>query len=295
MRFGALTRTALACAGLAGVAGFAGAAWAVPVPEGINFQPAATVPAEHVHQFHVLLLYIITAIVVFVAALLLWVVVRYNSKANPVPKKFSHNTILEVAWTVVPVLILVFISYRSFPLLYEQDVFPKQANAENTLDVKVVGHQWYWSYYYGSSEDSPGFDSNMVTPDIMKKNQVPRLSVDNPLVVPVGKYVRISLTASDVLHAWAVPQFALKTDAVPGRINQMWFKLDQPGIYYGQCSELCGQSHSGMPIEVRSLPQAQYDEWFGLMKASKQKAREYLFRVQPEPDPNAALQTVASR
>ena len=135
----------------------------------------------------------------------------------------------------------------------------------------------------------------MLTADVLKTNQIVRLSVNNPLVVPVGKYVRISLTASDVIHAWAVPQFALKTDAVPGRINQMWFMVDHPGIFYGQCSELCGQAHSEMPIEVRVLPQAQYDEWFGLMKASKQKARDYLFQVQPEPDPNAAPQTVASR
>lgn len=295
MRFGALTRSVLASAGLAGLISLAAPAWAAPVPEGINFQPAATVAAEHVHDFHLVLLYIITPITLFVLGLLLWVMVRYNAKANPVPKKFSHNTLVEILWTGLPVLILVFIAYRSFPLLYEQDVFPKEATAANTMDIKVTGHQWYWSYAYGTTEDAPGFDSNMLTPDLLKKNQIPRLSVNNPLVVPVGKYVRATVIGADVIHSFAVPQFAIKIDANPGKVNQTWFKVERPGIFYGQCSELCGRAHSEMPIEVRALPQAQYDQWFELMKTSKQRARDFLFQVQPEPDPNAPVQTAELR
>jgi cytochrome c oxidase subunit 2 len=283
MRFRALTLKVLASAGAAALAAGLQQAFAAPVPGGIELQPAATLPAEHVHDFHNLLLWIISAVTVFVMILLLWVIIRYNSKANPVPKKFSHNTLLEILWTAVPVLILVFIAYRSFPLLYEQDQFPKEATAANTVDIKVIGRQWYWTYMYGTTEEAPSIDSNMLAAEALQPNQIPRLSVDNPLVVPAGKYIRISLTASDVIHAWAIPAFTIKTDAVPGRINQMWFKVDRPGIFYGQCSELCGRQHSAMPIEVRVLSQADFDQWFALMQQSKQQARDFLFRVQPEP------------
>jgi cytochrome c oxidase subunit 2 len=299
MSFRALARFGAAFAGIPALAsGLLTAAAAYPVPGGLDLQPAATEAAQHVHDFHTLLLWIITAITVFVMILLLWVIVRYNSKANPVPKKFSHNTLLEILWTGLPVLILVFIAYKSFPLLYEQDVFPSDkaaASGQPVIDVKVTGRQWGWDYSYGPTKTTPNYTSDMIkTKEALKEGQIWRLSVDNPLVVPQGRYVRVSLAATDVIHAFAVPAFAIKTDAVPGRLNQQWFKVDKPGIFYGQCSELCGMAHSGMPIEVRVLPQAEYDQWFRLMMEPADKpagerrkaARDYLFEVQNEKQMN---------
>lgn len=257
-----------------------GEAFAVPVQGGINFQAAATDTARRVHEFHDLVLIIIAAITLFVTALLLWVMLRYNRRANPKPSQFSHNTLVEILWTTIPVLILVFIAYRSFPLLYEQDVFPEVAESE-VVDVKVYGRQWFWSYIYGEGDEALEYDSNMVPADALKPGQIAQLSVDYPMVVPVGKYVRLSITASDVIHSWAMPAFALKTDAIPGRLNQLWFKVDEPGVFYGQCSELCGQRHAYMPIEVRVLPEAQYLTWLEKSKASAADGRAYLDEVQP--------------
>lgn len=279
MRGGAWKHWALGLASLVAT----GSASAAPTPGGIDFQTPVTDTAKAVHAFHVEVLVIITVITVFVTALLLWVVVRYNRRANPTPRKFSHNTIVEILWTVVPVIILVFIAYKSFPLLYDQDVFPADVAEEEIVDIKVYGRQWFWSYIYGEGDDTVEYDSNMI-PDAninAAKGQITRLSTDNPMVAPAGKYVRLSITASDVIHAWAMPQFALKVDAVPGRLNQLWFKVDQPGAYYGQCSELCGQSHSAMPIELRILPQDQYDEFLRRAATSASEARAYLDQVQP--------------
>jgi cytochrome c oxidase subunit 2 len=258
----------------------AGVANAAPVPGGVNFQPAATETAERVHAFHNEVLIIITAITIFVTALLIWVMVRYNTRANPVPKKFSHNTLIEVLWTVMPVLILVFIAYKSFPLLYEQDVFPDVAESE-VVDVKVYGRQWFWSYIYGEGDDALEYDSNMVPAEALKPGQIAQLSVDNPLVVPAGKYIRFSVTASDVIHAFAMPVASAKVDAVPGRLNQLWFKIDKPGVYYGQCSELCGDRHAYMPIELRVIPLDQYNTWRTTAANSLADARAYLDQVQP--------------
>ena len=257
-----------------------GGAHAAPVPGGINFQAAATDTAQRVHEFHDTVLVIIAAITVFVTALLIWVMVRYNRRVNPKASQFSHNTVVEVLWTVIPVLILVFIAYRSFPLLYEQDVFPEVAENE-VVDVKVYGRQWFWSYIYGEGDEALEYDSNMVPADALAAGQVAQLSVDYPMVVPVGKHVRLSVTASDVIHSWAMPAFALKTDAIPGRLNQLWFKVDEPGVFYGQCSELCGQRHAYMPIEVRVLPEDQYLAWLEKSKASVADGRAYLDEVQP--------------
>jgi cytochrome c oxidase subunit 2 len=279
MRGGAWKHWALGLASLIAT----GSASATPTPGGIDFQTPVTDTAKAVHAFHVEVLVIITVITVFVTALLLWVVVRYNKRANPTPRKFSHNTIVEILWTVVPVIILVFIAYKSFPLLYDQDVFPADVAEEEVVDIKVYGRQWFWSYIYGEGDNVVEYDSNMI-PDAninLAKGQITRLSTDNPMVAPAGKYVRLSITASDVIHAWAMPQFALKVDAVPGRLNQLWFKVDQPGAYYGQCSELCGQSHSAMPIELRILPQDQYDEFLRRAATSVSEARTYLDQVQP--------------
>ncbi len=260
----------------------AGAAHATPQEGGIDFQTPMTEVAHNVHSFHNFVLIIITAITVFVTGLLIWVVFRYNRKANPKPKTFSHNTAIEVLWTVLPVLILVAIAFRSFPLLYEQDVFPDVPEAE-VVDVKIYGRQWFWSYMYGEGDDMVEYDSNMIPDDMIdpNKGQIQKLSVDNPMVAPAGKYVRLTISASDVIHAWAMPQFALKVDAVPGRVNQLWFKADAPGVYYGQCSELCGTRHAYMPIELRVLPQDQYDAWLAAAANSAADARAYLDQVQP--------------
>jgi cytochrome c oxidase subunit 2 len=278
MRGGAWRHWALGCASLIAT----GSAAAAPTPGGIDFQASATETAQRVHQFHNEVLIIITAITVFVMALLLWVIVRYNKRANPTPRKFSHNTTVEILWTVVPVIILVFIAYRSFPLLYEQDVMPDVPEAQ-VVDIKVYGRQWFWSYIYGEGDNAVEYDSNMI-PDAdidASKGQITRLSTDVPMVAPAGKYVRLSVTASDVIHSWAMPQFMLKVDAVPGRLNQLWFKVDKPGPYYGQCSELCGASHSAMPIELRILPQDQYDEFLRRAATSTSEAKAYLDQVQP--------------
>ena len=270
---------------LTGVASASGAALAqaspgLPVPGGISLQTPVTENAVAVDRFHNELLVIITAITVFVLGLLLWVMIRYNRKANPKPKTFTHNTTVEVIWTLAPVLILVYIAAKSFPLLYQQDVMPKVEESQ-IVDVKVYGRQWFWSYIYGEGEETIEYDSNMVPDDQLKPGQTAKLSVDNPMVVPAGRYIRLSVTASDVIHSWAMPAFAAKIDAVPGRLNQLWFRVDRPGVYHGQCSELCGTRHAYMPIEVRVLPVDQYDRWLSLMAASPQQAREYLDQVQP--------------
>lgn len=267
-----------------------GTATAAPHDGGIDFQTPVTETAKKVQAFHLEVLIIITVITIFVTLLLAWVVIRYNKRANPTPKKFSHNTLVEILWTVVPVLILVWIAKGSFPLLYEQDVMPEQAREEEIVDIKVYGNMWFWEYGYNvGTENEFNVESRMLkvgAPDPSLELQpargdIAQLSVNNPMVAPVGKYVRLKISAKDVIHAWAMPQFMLKVDAVPGRLNQLWFKVDEPGVFYGQCSELCGKDHSNMPIELRILPQAQYDEWQVQYRTSPDAARAYLDRVQP--------------
>jgi cytochrome c oxidase subunit 2 len=250
-----------------------------------------TETAQNVMNFHNEVLIIITAITVFVMGLLMWVMIRYNKRANPVPKKFSHNTFVEIIWTVLPVLILVYIAYKSFPLLYEQDVMPAEAVEEEIVDIKVYGHQWYWRYIYGEGDNVTEIESRMVPKESLKSGQIEQLSVDNPMVAPVNRYVRLSVTAQDVIHAWAMPPAAVKIDAVPGRLNQLWFRALEPGIYFGQCSELCGANHAFMPIELRILPQDQYDEWLRRVQTSASEARAYLDQVQPA----TAAQVAAAR
>lgn len=253
---------------------------AVPVEGGLGFQPAATELAREVDSFHMMLLWIIGFITLFVTVLLLWVMIRYNRRANPVPKTFSHNTPIEIAWTVIPVLILAVIAFRSFPLLFDQETLPEVADSE-IVDVKVYGRQWYWSYIYGSGDDEIYFDSNMIQDADLQPGQVAKLSVNNPMVVPEDKYIRLSVTASDVIHSWTIPAFAVKIDAIPGRLNQIFFKPEEPGVYYGQCSELCGVNHAYMPIEVRVLPQEQYETWLERVAESTNAGNEYLQSVQP--------------
>lgn len=202
------------------------------------------------------LLPLITIISLLVLALMIWVIVRYRAGANPEPSRTSHNTLIEVIWTVVPVLILVGISVPSIQLLARQYNPPKA-----DLTVKVTGHQWYWTYEYPDAGEL-SFDSIMLNDEEAAKAGDPRLlGVDNRLVVPAGKVVKLLITASDVIHSWAMPSFWVKMDAVPGRVNEAWFKVDRPGVYYGQCSELCGTKHGFMPIAVEVLPEADYDRW----------------------------------
>jgi len=296
----ALKLGALGAASLAAV----GSAWATPVPGGIDFQTPVTETAQRVHAFHNEVLIIITVITIFVTALLLWVMIRYNRKANPTPKKFSHNTVIEIIWTVVPVLILVWIAKGSFPLLYEQDVAfnGEQVPEEQVVDIKVYGNMWYWDYTYNqNTEKEFVVESRMLRegdsdrPLIPARGDIKQLSVDNPMVAPAGRHVRLKITARDVIHAWAMPQFALKVDAVPGRLNQLWFKVDQPGIYYGQCSELCGKDHSNMPIELWILPQQQYDAWQAAAQADPAKGgRAYLDSL-PRPGVTGAMQTASAQ
>ncbi|MEQ8164756.1 MAG: cytochrome c oxidase subunit II [Alphaproteobacteria bacterium] len=228
---------------------------AQPEPWQMGMQPAATPIKAEIEEFHNLLLVIITAISVFVLALLIYVMVRFNARRNPEPGKFTHNTAIEVIWTIVPVIILIVIAIPSFRLLYFNDVVP-----ESDMTIKAVGHQWYWSYEYPDHGDF-AFDSFMKEDGDLLEGEPRLLSVDNDLVVPVGKTVRLQVTSTDVLHSFAVPAFGIKIDSVPGRLNETWFRIDRPGMYYGQCSEICGVNHGFMPIAVRALPEEEFNAW----------------------------------
>jgi len=227
---------------------------AQPEPWGLNLQEAASPIMEQMIDFHNLVLVIITLITLFVTALLIWAVVRYNRRANPEPARFHHNTMLEVAWTVVPILILVVIAIPSFRLLYAQHSYPKP-----DITIKATGYQWYWEYEYPEAGFS--FGSFMVEDADLKPDQPRLLAVDADVVVPVGQTVQVLVTAADVMHNWTVPAFGSKIDAIPGRVNRTWFQATKTGTFYGQCSELCGSRHAFMPIAVRVVTQEEYDAW----------------------------------
>jgi cytochrome c oxidase subunit 2 len=255
---------ALAAAGAAGAtaafwsaAAFAQDRVGQPTPGAIDLQPGVTPLREDAIFFHnVILMPIITAISVLVLGLLLWCVIRYNKRANPVPAKFTHNTLIEVLWTVFPVVILMFIAIFSFKLLFKYHDMPKP-----DLTVKATGYQWYWGYEYPDQKISE-FVSNILPEDQAKAKGAPyRLAATEPLVVPVDKTVRVLVTGADVIHAFAVPSFGVITDAVPGRVNETWFKADRTGVFYGQCRELCGVDHAFMPIEVHVVSQPEFDSW----------------------------------
>jgi cytochrome c oxidase subunit 2 len=234
-----------------------------PLPWQIDFQRGVTPVKEMLIAEHNMLLVVITAITVFVLALLIYVCWRFRASKNPVPSKTSHNTLIEIIWTTVPVLILVVITIPALRLLYYMD---KAEHADMTL--KVLGNQWYWTYEY--PEAGIKFDSNMIPDDKIQPGQLRLLEVDNRVVVPVGKVVRVQTTAADVNHAWAVPSFGVKKDAIPGKLNETWFRADKEGVYYGQCSELCGVRHGFMPIAVEVVAQEKYDAW--LVEAKKKFA-----------------------
>ncbi|MGY4304279.1 cytochrome c oxidase subunit 2 [Bradyrhizobium sp. USDA 4369] len=221
-----------------------------PAPWEYKLQEAATPVMENITWFHGLLLTIITLITLFVLALLVAVVVKFNARANPVPSRTTHNTLLEVAWTLIPVLILVTIAVPSFRLLFLELDVPKA-----DITVKATGKQWYWSYAYPDNGKFE-FDS------LMAQDKKPRLlAVDNEMVVPVNKVIRVQTTGADVIHSWAIPSFGVKIDAIPGRLNETWFKATKVGMYYGQCSELCGKDHAFMPIAVRVVSDQEFTAW----------------------------------
>lgn len=238
-----------------------------PVDRAIGLQPPATPIMQEITDFHDMLMWVITAITVLVLALLLWVMIRYNARANPVPRKFSHNTAVEIIWTIVPVIILIVIAIPSFKLLYNQDTIPDGERAfyqgevipAAELTIKATGHQWYWDYEY---PDNGGFlyFSNLL-PEEEAGREDYLLAVDNPMVAPVDTTVRMIVTGADVIHNWAMPAFGIKMDAIPGRLNETWFRVDEPGTYYGQCSELCGRRHAYMPIQVEIVDGTTFDDW----------------------------------
>jgi len=226
-----------------------------PTPGGIGLQPAAAPLKHEAIFFHdVVLMPVITIITLLVLALLIWIAIRYNKRANPVPAKWSHSTVIEVIWTVVPVLILVGISLFSFRLLFAYHDMP-----DPDLTVKVTGNQWNWAYEY-PDQGVAEYISNM-TPEDKAPAHLYRLAADEPMVVPVGKTVRLLVTASDVIHSVGLPAFGLKTDAVPGRVNETWFNAEKTGIYYGQCSELCGVDHAFMPLQINVVTEAEFAAW----------------------------------
>ena len=230
----------------------------IPQPAATGFQPPATKLMSDIIWLDTMLLYIITAISLFVMGLLIWVIVRFNRKANPTPATFTHNSPLEVAWTVVPIAILVFIGAFSLPVLFDQQEIP-----EGDVNIKVTGYQWYWGYEY--TDENVAFESFMLAEDELAdfgySEDLYLLATDTAVVVPVGATVVMDVTGADVIHSWTIPAFGVKQDAVPGRIAQLWFAAEREGVYFGQCSELCGQAHAYMPITVKVVSQEVYDEW----------------------------------
>ncbi len=229
-----------------------------PVPKGTGFQFAATELSRDIQWLDNMLLWIITAITIFVTALLIYVIVRFNKKSNPTPATFTHNSTVEVLWTLVPIVILIFIGVFSLPVLFKQQEIP-----EGDINIKVTGYQWYWGYEYTDHEF--GFDSFMLGKSALEDHGYAPdeylLATDTAVVVPVDKTVVMQVTGADVIHSWTIPAFGVKQDAVPGRIAELWFKAEKEGVYFGQCSELCGKDHAYMPITVKVVSQDVYDAW----------------------------------
>ena len=244
-----------------------------PVEWQMNLQLAATPVMEFIRDFHNGLLILTTVICLVVAALLIWVCVKFNAQANPVASRTTHNTLVEVIWTVVPIIILIGIAIPSFRLLYLQRDFPAPE-----MTVKAIGNQWFWSYEY--PEHDVSFDQYLKTKAELKDGEPYLLATDTEVVVPVNKIVRVIVTANDVLHSWTIPSFGSKIDAVPGRLNETWFKAEKEGIYYGQCSELCGKDHAYMPISVRVVSEDEYNTWLATAKtAGVEKAQQQLAAI----------------
>lgn len=234
-----------------------------PLPGKLGFQPAVTEMSRDLQWLDHWLLVMCTVIVVFVVILLAIVVVRFNAKANPTPATFTHNTPVEIVWTLVPILILVAIGVFSLPILFKSQEIPTA-----DITIKATGHQWYWSYEYPDQEF--GFDSLMLErEDLAANGYAPDeylLATDTPVVIPVGKVVVVQITGADVIHSWKVPAFGVMQDGVPGRLAELWFKAEREGVYFGQCSELCGKNHAYMPITVKVVSQEAFDLWVASAK-----------------------------
>lgn len=245
-----------------------------PIPGGIGFQPAVTEVARDLQWLDGMILILITAITLFVTLLLVVVAVRYNRRANPTPARFTHNTAVEIAWTLIPVVILIVVGSFSLPILFKQLEVP-----ESDLAIKITGSQWYWTYEY--VDDGIEFDSFMIGPDAANLTEEIKvelaaygyaadewlLATDTAVVVPINKVVRLQITGADVIHSWAIPAFGVKLDAVPGRLAETWFAADREGVYFGQCSELCGKSHTYMPIVVKVVSDEVYAQWLMAARA----------------------------
>jgi len=280
-----MARTAAAVGlGAALIAGVAMAQTATgPIDGAIDLQPAGSEMAREIGTFHTLLLWIISAITLFVLALLLYVMARYNRAANPTPKKFTHNMTVEVLWTVVPVIILVVIAALSFPLLFKQEQMP----ADVQLTVKATGNTWNWNYTY--PDQNVEFLSNPLSEeDAVAANKPYRMAVDEPLVVPVNTTVRVLVTANDVIHAFSVPSLGIKEDAIPGRVNETWFNAEKTGTFYGFCQELCGIGHSIMPIEVKVVTRPEFDAFIASKGGQLAAAPTAPATSEPAPTPAPA-------
>ena len=249
-----------------GIAATAAIAWAEgPRPWQLGMQAPATPVKDRLSAFHDELLVIIFLIALFVLGLLLYVILRFNQQRNAVPTRTSHNTVIEMLWTVIPVLILVIIAIPSFKLMYYMDRVPNP-----DMTIKVTGHQWYWSYDYPDQGDLT-FDSNLIPESDLKPGQKRLLDVDNPLVVPVDTVIRVYVTGTDVIHSWFVPSFGVQEYAIVGRLNESWMKVEHPGVYYGQCNQICGVNHAFMPIKVEAVTKDEFQRW--LQDAKKKYAR----------------------
>jgi cytochrome c oxidase subunit II len=235
-----------------------------PVPEGIGFQPASTELAREAQWLDHMINIIIFGITAFVTLLLIYVVVRFNRRANPTPARFTHNTPIEIAWTLIPVLVLVFIGSFSLPALWKSQTIPVA-----DITIKATGQQWFWSYEYVGEDVA--FDSFMLEREQLAaagyEDSDYLLATDTAIVVPVGKTIVVQVTAADVIHAWTIPAFGVKQDGVPGRLAQLWFAAEKEGVFFGQCSELCGKNHAYMPITVKVVDQATYDAWLAQAKS----------------------------
>ena len=250
----------VAAAALLAFSGLSAAA--LPYNYEMGMQPAASPVMEQIEDFHRLLFWIILLVCLFVLALLVWIVIKYRAGANAVPSKVHHNTLLEVAWTLIPVIILVFIAVPSFRLLYFESAIPNP-----DVTIKAIGKQWFWTYEYPGSAAGFTYDSlGLSDADAAKANKPRLLGTDNPIYVPVGKVIEVETIGADVIHSWAMPQMGVKMDAVPGRTNHTWFKPTQTGVFYGQCSELCGARHAFMPIELHVVSEAEYKAWLAESK-----------------------------
>jgi cytochrome c oxidase subunit II len=247
-----------------------------PEPWQIGLPRSVTPMLDSMTSFNEFLTIIIVAIVLLVMGLLLWVTLRYRESVNPVPSRLSHNTTIEVLWTIVPVLILIAIAIPSFRLLFQQFDFPKP-----DVVVKATGKQWYWSYEYPDAKIA--FDSYPVEEKDLKPGQIRNLAVDNEVVVPVGKVVQVLITGGDVIHQWVIPSFGSRADGIPGRINRTWFVAKETGVYYGECSALCGQGHPYMPIAVKVVSDDDYKKWVAEKQKSASLEKNRVAAADPAP------------